>query len=79
MLCSGLIATKLFLVFKVTRKTCVYSVLDYFSPSLMFVYTEISLGPRWSFHLADAVRVKRALRGAPSAPSDSGRGFLPSL
>lgn len=76
MLCSGLIASKLFLVFKLTRKTRVYSVLNYFSPSLMFVYTEISLGPCWSFHLANAVRVKRALRGAPSARSESGRGVF---
>lgn len=76
MLCSGLIATKLFLVFKLTRKTRIYSVLNYFSPSLMFVYTEISLGPSWSFCLANAVRVKRALHGVPSAPSKPGRGFF---
>lgn len=79
MLCSGLIATMLFLVFKLTRKTCVYSVLNYFSPSLMFVYTKISLGPCWSFPLANAVHVKLALHRAPSVPFQSQRGFLSSF
>jgi len=58
-----------------TRKTRIYSVLNYFSPSLMFVYTEIWPGPSGSFHLASAVRVERALRGAASAPSKPGRVF----
>lgn len=55
----------------------------------MFVYTEISLGPCWSFHLANAVCVKRALRGGSLCPRQArkrgfclpfdGVGLLPEL
>lgn len=57
---------------------CIYSVVNYFSASLMFVCAEISLGPSRG-SLANTARVKKGLLEVlrpSSAPLKSGRGLF---
>lgn len=66
MLCWAPIGTKLFLPFKLTRKTCVYSVPNDSFPPLMFVYTEIALPFAWpTLSVLNVLCTGRSARSKP--------------